>query len=75
MDGAETIRAIRGLDGATGRTPIVAVIEGDGDEARAVIDAGADQVLRKPVSVSSAARILAAVSQETPATIETLAVA
>ena len=75
MDGAETIRAIRALDGATGRTPIVAVIEGDGEEARAVIEAGADQVLRKPVSVASAARVLAAVGQETPATIETLAVA
>jgi len=53
MDGAETIRAIRALDGATGRTPIVAVIEGDGEEARAVIEAGADQVLRKPISVAS----------------------
>ncbi len=75
MDGAETIRAIRALDGATGRTPIVAVIEGDGEEARAVIEAGADQVLRKPISVASAARVLAAVGQDTPAMIEALAVA
>ena len=59
MDGPEAARAIRGLAGAQGRTPIVAVIDGDSDEARAVLDAGADQVLRKPVSVSSVARALA----------------
>ena len=47
--------------GPTSRMPIVAVIDGDGEEARAVLEAGADQVLRKPVSVSSAARVLAAV--------------
>ena len=75
MGGAETIRAIRALAGPAGRTPIVAVIEGDGDEARAVLEAGADQALRKPVSVSSAARVLAAVARGTPAMIETLAVA
>jgi len=75
MDGSETIRAIRSLDGATGRTPIVAVIEGDGDEARAVLEAGADQVLRKPVSVSNAARVLAAVARGAPEMVEALAVA
>jgi signal transduction histidine kinase/CheY-like chemotaxis protein len=75
MGGPETIRAIRELDGPVGRTPIVAVIEGDGDEARAVLDAGADQVLRKPVSVASAARVLAAVAQGAPAMVEARAVA
>ncbi len=75
MDGAQTIRAIRELDGPLARTPIVAVIDGEGDEARAVIEAGADQVLRKPVSVSSAARVLASVARGTPVMIEALAVA
>ena len=75
MGGAETIRAIRALAGPPGRIPVVAVIDGDGEEARAVLDAGADQVLRKPVSVSSAARVLAAVARGTPEPIETLAVA
>jgi signal transduction histidine kinase/CheY-like chemotaxis protein len=75
IGGAETIRAIRNLGGSIGATPIVAVIEGDGDEARALLEAGADQVLRKPVSVSSAARVLAAVARETPAMVEALAVA
>jgi signal transduction histidine kinase/CheY-like chemotaxis protein len=75
MGCAETIRAIRELTGPVSRTPIVAVIEGDGEEARAVLEAGADQVLRKPVSVSSAARVLAAVDRGTPAMVEALAVA
>ena len=75
MDGAETIRALRALAGPISRMPIVAVIDGDGEEARAVLEAGADQVLRKPISVSSAARVLAAVARGTPTTIETLAVA
>jgi DNA-binding response OmpR family regulator len=51
------------------------VIEGDGEEARAVLEAGADQVLRKPASVSSVARVLAAVARRTPPMIEALAVA
>jgi signal transduction histidine kinase len=59
MDGAQAARAIRALSGPPGQTPIVAVIDGDGDEARAVLDAGADQVLRRPVTVSSVARALA----------------
>jgi signal transduction histidine kinase len=63
MDGAEAARAIRGLSGPAGLTPIVAVIDGDGDEARAVLDAGADQVLRKPVTVSSVARALAEIAR------------
>jgi CheY-like chemotaxis protein len=75
MGGTETIRAIRALAGPAGRIPVVAVIDGDGDEARAVLEAGADQVLRKPVSVSSAARVLAAVAPGTPKPIATLAVA
>ena len=75
MDGAETARAIRQLAGAAGQTPIMAVIEGDGDEARAVLEAGADQVLRKPVSVSSVARALAAIARDKTAPAEDRAVA
>jgi CheY-like chemotaxis protein len=75
MDGAQTIRALRALAGPVSRMPIVAVIDGDGEEARAVLEAGADQVLRKPISVSSAARVLAAVARGAPAVIEALAVA
>jgi signal transduction histidine kinase/ActR/RegA family two-component response regulator len=75
MDGVEAARAIRNLTGPAGQTPIVAVIDGDGDEARAVLDAGVDQVLRKPVSVSSVARALAEISRAKAAGSDTLAVA
>jgi CheY-like chemotaxis protein len=37
----------------------VAVIGGDADEARECLDAGADTVLRKPVSVAAVARAVA----------------
>jgi CheY-like chemotaxis protein/anti-sigma regulatory factor (Ser/Thr protein kinase) len=72
MDGAEAARAIRALNGLAAQTPIVAVIEGDGEEARAVLDAGADQVLRKPLTVSSVARALAEIARA-KATASTLA--
>jgi two-component system, sensor histidine kinase len=67
MDGPETIRAIRALDGKAGRAPIVAVIGGDADEARDCKEAGAGAVLRKPVSVAAVARAVAeAVSPPEP---------
>jgi signal transduction histidine kinase len=74
MDAAEAARAIRALSGPAGQTPIVAVIDGDGEEARAVLDAGADQVVRKPLTVSSAARALAEIARAKAAA-NTLAVA
>jgi len=37
----------------------VAVIGGDADEARECLDAGADCVMRKPVTVSAVARAVA----------------
>jgi two-component system, sensor histidine kinase len=74
MDAAEAARAIRALSGPAGQTPIVAVIDGDGDEARAVLDAGADQVVRNPLTVSSAARALAEIARAKAAA-NTLAVA
>ncbi|HEX5377760.1 MAG TPA: ATP-binding protein [Phenylobacterium sp.] len=59
MDGPQTIGAVRDLDTASARTPIIAVIGGDADEARECADAGADAVLRKPVSLSAVARAVA----------------
>jgi CheY-like chemotaxis protein len=59
LDGPQTIAAVRALGGAQGACPIVAVIGGDADEARACTDAGADAVLRKPVSVGAVARAVA----------------
>ena len=57
MDGVETAAALRTMDGL-GRTPIIAVTGGDATEAQACLDAGADTVLRKPVTVASVARSL-----------------
>jgi CheY-like chemotaxis protein len=49
---------IRQLDGAAGRTPIVALIGGDPDEADQSLAAGASAVLRKPFSMPALARAL-----------------
>ncbi|HQT55764.1 MAG TPA: response regulator, partial [Phenylobacterium sp.] len=53
------ITAVRGLEGPGAQVPIVAVIGGDAEEARECTDAGADAVLRKPVSVAAVARAVA----------------
>lgn len=59
LDGAHTAAALRGLTGAAGDMPIIAVIGGDADEARECLEAGADAVLRKPVTVAGVARAVA----------------
>ncbi len=59
LDGAGAAAAIRALDGPAAKMPIIAVIGGDADEAAACLAAGADTVLRKPVSVSAVARAVA----------------
>jgi signal transduction histidine kinase/ActR/RegA family two-component response regulator len=59
MDGPQTIAAVRALETAVARAPIIAVIGGDADEAKECVDAGADAVLRKPVSVTAVARAVA----------------
>lgn len=59
LDGPAAIAAIRNLGTDMARAPIVAVIGGDADEARECSLAGADAVLRKPVSVTAVARAVA----------------
>lgn len=59
MDGPQTAAALRALEGGNSGVAIVAVIGGDADEARECLDAGADTVLRKPVSVAAVARAVA----------------
>jgi len=63
-DGPSTIHAIRQLDVAAGRAAVIAVIDGDAEEARACLDAGANAVMRRPVTVSNLARTLAAAIRE-----------
>ncbi|WP_255500829.1 ATP-binding protein [Caulobacter sp. 17J80-11] len=59
MDGPTTARALRELDGPEASLPVVAVIGGDAEEAQAMLAAGADSVLRKPVTVAGVARAVA----------------
>ncbi|OYU70711.1 MAG: hybrid sensor histidine kinase/response regulator [Alphaproteobacteria bacterium PA2] len=68
MDGPETIAEIRRIDGPAARAPIVAVIEGDADQAQACRDAGADAILRKPVSAVALSRAVADALAVKPAT-------
>ncbi|MGA0601023.1 ATP-binding protein [Caulobacter sp. KR2-114] len=63
MDGPEVARAIRALPGPARGIGIVAMIAGDADEARECLDAGADTVMRKPVTVSGVARALAEIAR------------
>jgi signal transduction histidine kinase/CheY-like chemotaxis protein len=62
MDGPEIARAVRKLSGSAARAPILAVIDGDAEEAEAYLEAGANEVLRKPVTVAGIARAVAAAS-------------
>jgi signal transduction histidine kinase/CheY-like chemotaxis protein len=59
LDGPAAAAAVRALEGPNRHMPIIAVIDGDADEARECVDAGADIVLRKPVSVAGVARAVA----------------
>lgn len=59
LDGPGAAAALRGADGPNRNAPIVAMIDGDGEEATEFLNAGADIVLRKPVSVAAVARTLA----------------
>ena len=59
LDGPAAAAALREANGPNRATPIVAVIDGDGEEASEFLDAGADIILRKPVSVAAVARALA----------------
>ncbi|HEY3695260.1 hybrid sensor histidine kinase/response regulator [Phenylobacterium sp.] len=59
LDGPHTIAEIRALPDGAGERPVIAVIGGDADEARECAQAGADAVLRKPVSVGGVARAVA----------------
>ncbi|HZK99323.1 MAG TPA: ATP-binding protein, partial [Caulobacteraceae bacterium] len=59
LDGAQAIASIRRADGPAGAIPIIAIIEGDAGEAKACLDAGAQLIMRKPVTVGAVARAVA----------------
>jgi CheY-like chemotaxis protein len=65
MKAADAIRAIRKLAAPVGEAPIIAVIGGDAaEEAGECLAAGADAVMRKPVSVATVARAIAEAGAE-----------
>ena len=60
METPDAIRAIRTFAAPVGQTPIIAVIGGDAaEEAGDCLAAGADAVMRKPVTVAGVARAIA----------------
>ena len=59
IDQPEAITTLRALDGAAGRTPVLALIGGDPEEAQACLAAGANALLRRPVTAPAAARAIA----------------
>ncbi len=59
MDTPDAIRAIRALADPVGGVPIIAVIGGEAVESSDCLAAGADAVMRKPVSVAAVARAIA----------------
>ena len=66
VDGREAIQMLRQLPGPIARIPIIAVIGGEAEEASRCLEAGADTVMRKPVSVSAVARALAEATSSRP---------
>jgi signal transduction histidine kinase/ActR/RegA family two-component response regulator len=59
MDGPSAAATLRQGEGPNRLTPIVAIIDGEAEEAAEFLEAGADIFLRKPVSVAGVARALA----------------
>ncbi len=59
MDGPTAAAVLRGAEGPNQATPIIAIIDGDAEEASEFMSAGADIVLRRPVTVAAVARALA----------------
>ncbi len=60
QNGAGAARSIGSLTEAGCAAPIIAVVGGDAEDAQSCVLAGADEILRKPVSVAAVARTVAA---------------
>jgi len=68
LEGSETIADIRRIDGPASRVPIIAVIDGSAEQAKACRDCGADAILRKPVTAVALSRALADALAARPST-------
>ena len=70
MDGPEIVSSLRALSGPIARAPIITLIDGDAEEARACLDAGANHILRRPVTVGAVARAIAAAQERAAAPVK-----
>ncbi len=68
MKGPETVSEIRKMGGLSAMVPIVALIEGQAELAQAFLDAGADAILRKPVTAVTLSRAVADALAAEPST-------
>ncbi|MDB5441356.1 MAG: hybrid sensor histidine kinase/response regulator [Caulobacteraceae bacterium] len=66
LDGAAAIREVRAMNSPNAQAPIIAVIGGEADEAQQCLAAGANAVLRKPLSVNGLARAVADAMAQAP---------
>ena len=67
MDAEAATAAIRRLEGEAGRTPLIVLIDGDLGQSQACLKAGADIVLRRPVTVTALARAVSEAMRVRPA--------
>lgn len=66
VDGPDVVREVRRLDRPIGAAPIITLIDGDAEEAKACLKAGANGILRRPVNVAGVARAIAKALREDP---------
>jgi signal transduction histidine kinase/ActR/RegA family two-component response regulator len=59
VNGPGAIQSIRRLDAPAARAAIIAVIDGDAEDARLCREAGANAVMRRPINVANVARTVA----------------
>ncbi len=67
LDAQAATAAIRALEGDAATTPLIVLIDGDLAQSQACLQAGADTVLRKPVTVSALARAVTEAVRAHPA--------
>jgi signal transduction histidine kinase/CheY-like chemotaxis protein len=63
LSGPNAAQELRALAEAARNAPVIGVIGSEAEEAEACLQAGVDQVLRRPATVAGVARILAAVME------------
>jgi len=68
--GARIVTDLQALGGAPARTPVLAMIDGEGEDAEACLAAGARAILRKPANAPALARALSEALAASPLAVE-----